>query len=48
VWRAIQQGRGQLAAGGPAGQNTAEAGGGLGSTDSSGNVDQSTPAGGQA
>ena len=47
VWRAIQQGRGQLDAGGPAGQNTPEAGGGLGSTSSSGSVDQSTP-GGQA
>ena len=47
VWRAIQQGRGQLAAGGPAGQNTPEAGGGLGSTQSSGSADQSTP-GGQA
>ena len=47
VWRAIQQGRGQLAAGAPAGQNTPEAGGGLGSTASSGSVDQSTP-GGQA
>lgn len=47
VWRAIQQGRGQLAAGGPAGQNTPGAGGGLGSTQSSGSVDQSTP-GGQA
>ena len=47
VWRAIQQGRGQLAAGGPAGQNTPKAGGGLGSTQSSGSVDQSTP-GGQA
>ena len=43
VWRAIQQGRGQLAAGGPAGRNTSEAGGGLGSMDTA----NSTP-GGQA
>ncbi len=53
VWRAIQQGKGTLAAGGPAGQDTPEAGGGLGSTDASAAVDQSTVAdqsnpGGQA
>ncbi|MEO6880339.1 MAG: xanthine dehydrogenase family protein molybdopterin-binding subunit [Mycobacteriaceae bacterium] len=52
VWRALQQARGQIADGGPAGQNTPEAGGGLGSidsgsTDTSSTLDQST-AGGQA
>ncbi|GAB2932666.1 molybdopterin-dependent oxidoreductase [Rhodococcus aerolatus] len=43
VWRAIQQAKGTLGSGGPGGQDTPEAGGGLGSTDSSSNVDQSTP-----
>ena len=43
VWRALQQAKGALADGGPAGQDTPEAGGGLGSTDTTLNVDQSTP-----
>jgi len=42
VWRAIQQGKGQLSSGGPGGQHTPEAGGGLGSTDSTASVDEST------
>ncbi len=43
VWRALQQAKGEMADGGPAGQNTPEAGGGLGSTDTS-----DATAGGQA
>ncbi|WP_127781994.1 xanthine dehydrogenase family protein molybdopterin-binding subunit [Rhodococcus sp. X156] len=42
VWRALEQARGGLDAGGPAGRNTPEAGGGLGTTDASGSVDEST------
>jgi len=42
VWRAIQQGKGQLGSGGPGGQQTPEAGGGLGSTDATASVDEST------
>ncbi len=42
VWRAIAQAKGTLSAGGPAGRSTPEAGGGLGSTDASDSVDQST------
>ena len=51
VWRAIQQGQGRLGSGGPGGQNTPEAGGGLGSTQGTASVDESTsttPEGGLA
>ncbi len=43
VWRALQEARGELSAGGPEGRNTPEAGGGLGSTQTT-----DATAGGQA